>query len=88
MLLFCTYLAYPRPMPMAMARGGGMMMFAAAAGPGPRVMEKGGRRAPPAKSELAPVKRVRKLFPETWLWKTVDTSYVVYTLRSLFCLHV
>ena len=71
-------LAYPRPMPMAMARrGGGMVMFAAAPN---MVMEKSVRGPPPAKTELAPVKRVRKLFPETWLWKSVDTSYVVCTL--------
>ena len=31
---------------------------------------------PTAKSDLAPVKRVRKLFPETWLWKDVDIPYV------------
>lgn len=31
----------------------------------------------PAPSALAPVQRVRKLFPETWLWKTKTTEYVV-----------
>ena len=31
----------------------------------------------PSQSELAPVKRVRKFFPETWLWKQVSLpSYV------------
>lgn len=32
---------------------------------------------PPPKSELASVTHVRKLFPETWLWKTIETSYVI-----------
>ena len=26
---------------------------------------------PPSPSKLKPVKKVRKLFPETWLWKNI-----------------
>ena len=41
----------------------------------------------PTKSDLAPVTHVRKLFPETWLWKTLDTPYGSYhcTHLSLLC---
>ncbi|KAK3100032.1 hypothetical protein FSP39_013711 [Pinctada imbricata] len=65
----------PRPMPMRRFRGGMMadfggprMMFAMAA-PAP-VMAMNVKSAPPpaAPSKPKPVQKVRKLFPETWLW--------------------
>ena len=46
-------------------------------GAGPNVMMESAAVEPPRKSELAPVTHVRKLFPETWLWKSVNTSYVL-----------
>ena len=62
-----------RPMMVQMAmRGGGRMMFSMSA--------KGSNIRLPRKTELAPVTHVRKLFPETWLWKTLETSYVVRML--------
>ena len=68
------WLAY-YPMPMAKAGGGfgGEVMFAESA-PNMAMADGAG---PPRKSELAPVTHVRKLFPETWLWKSLETSYVI-----------
>ena len=52
---------------------GGPVMFDAA----PQMnMAMADTAGPPSKSELAPVTHVRKIFPETWLWKTLDTAYV------------
>lgn len=69
-LIFCTAY-YPRPMPMMEMADAGMVMFDAA----PRMnMALADHAKVPPKSELAPVTHVRKLFPETWLWKTLETS--------------
>lgn len=53
----------PVPMMMAMARGGGggMLEFG--------MMEKAS-----SPQELKPVERVRKLFPETWMWRQQQSS--------------
>ena len=64
------------------------MMFAAAAGPAPNMVMEKSLGPPPTKSELAPVTHVRKLFPETWLWRSLDVSYVAKTAHVLMCLHV
>lgn len=72
LILFCLAY-YPRPIPLMAMRGGdgNEMMFNAA--PQMNMMMADSARAP-SKSELAPVTHVRKLFPETWLWKTLETS--------------
>jgi len=40
--------------------------------------------------DVAPVQRTRKLFPETWLWKSEQVQYVycllIYTLSVVWCL--
>ena len=70
-----------------MAMAGQAVDFAMAA-PVPMMMADSA--GPPQISELAPVTHVRKLFPETWLWKSLETSYVNQTglsmLELLTCL--
>lgn len=73
-ILFSTCLsAWRGPVPMAMGGvGGGRMAFAAmdmAAAPERMMVRKGAVPAPP---ELKKPERVRKLFPETWLWQTSE----------------
>ena len=74
---------------MPMMRGGMVMDDVAfMAAPAPAAMafrEKGGATA--RKSELQPVQRVRKLFPETWLWKSA-TTYVNLSSSSLLSLYI
>ena len=40
--------------------------------------------------DVAPVQRTRKLFPETWLWKSEQVQYVycllIYTVSVVWCL--
>jgi hypothetical protein len=38
--------------------------------------------------ELAPVKRTRKIFPETWLWRTETVQYVIFCFRILLLVMV
>ena len=74
--ILCVSLAYsPRPVPMLrrVEGGPGPVMFDGAQQMNVAMIDTAG---PPPKSELAPVTHVRKIFPETWLWKTLDTSYV------------
>ena len=79
MLCFLWLAHSPRPIPMMEMRGvGGRVMFDGA----PQMnMAMANSASPPPKSELAPVTHVRKIFPETWLWKTLDTSYVACWLQ-------
>ena len=74
-------------MPWFNRRGGPMMMMAAPAMAnvrGPMIMEKS-VAPPPTPAALAPVKTVRKHFPETWLWENTEVAYVtVSTLISAF----
>lgn len=70
-----------------MMRGGGPMPMMAFAGPAPMAMMDSVKGAPPSKAELAPVTHVRKLFPETWLWKSLETSYVK-CLMSCFVIYL
>ena len=55
---------HPRPMP--------MVMYSMAAD-GMAMSDQG---RVPTKFNLAPVTHVRKLFPETWLWESLQTVYV------------
>ena len=70
-----------------MMRGGGPMPMMAFAGAAPVAMMNSVKGAPPSKAELAPVTHVRKLFPETWLWKSLETSYVK-CLMSCFVVYL
>ena len=67
-----------------MMDAGNRMFAAVAAAPGPNFMMESAAVEPPRKSELAPVTHVRKLFPETWLWKSINTSYVIHQLFICF----
>lgn len=66
--------AWRGPVPMMMARGGGggRIAFAAAAD-GPMLERKA----------MKSVERVRKLFPETWMWHSQTSSYVCCHLLLL-----
>ena len=39
------------------------------------------------KESLAPITRTRKLFPETWLWETIDIKSVIEMHCGLYILH-
>ncbi len=72
-----------RPMPSMMMRNGGgapMMAFRSMAVESV-AMPMGAAGPPPAVAQLKKPERVRKLFPEAWLWSTQKASYVA-SLKS------